>query len=276
MVRKQCIVTLRGRRPFIVGVKGLSKASGCVSCNISSHPLIPTITSHKKQQLSTALLQNMTNYNHQEELLVNWPHRGADSDDRLSCGGAADKALRRDTLLEHWPKRNSSMTVSSFDFDEGDDDGAAASHNKKRHSVNFSESSQLHVYEREPVYLLRSLAYTKEDRNEFGREAYLEGLRIKNLVAAAPPDSVAESIKYLLRHDIISIEELIGIEHFVHVKPSRVLQTRKQHAAAVLWKQHELQRRKLEEGPVLGLGKFAQSSSLKCTQRARIRAAIDA
>jgi hypothetical protein len=53
----------------------------------------------------------MTDYNHQEELLVNWPHRGADSDDRLSCGGggAAEKALRRDTLLEHWPKRNSSL-----------------------------------------------------------------------------------------------------------------------------------------------------------------------
>jgi hypothetical protein len=220
----------------------------------------------------------MTDYNHQEELLVNWPHRGADSDDRLFCGRAAEKALRRDTLLENWPKRSSSMTVSSFDFDEGDDDASAvaSSHNKKSYSVNFSVSSQLHVYERESVYLLRSLAYTKEDRNEFGREAYLEGLRIKSLVAAAPPDSAAESIKYLLRHDIISIEELVGIEHFVLDKPSRVHQRRKQHAAALLWKQHELQHRKLEEDPVLGLGKFAQSSSLKFTQRARIRAAIDA
>jgi hypothetical protein len=210
----------------------------------------------------------MTDYN-QEELLVNWPHRGADSDDRLSCGGAADKALRRDTLLENWPKRSSSMIISSFDFDEGDDDAATASHNKKRHSVNFSVSSQLHVYERESVYLLRSLAYTKEDRNEFGREAYLEGLRIKSLVTTAPPDSAAESIKYLLRHDIISKEELVGIEHFVLGKPSRVHQTRKQHAAT-------RSVRKFKEDPVLGLGKFAQSSSLKFTQRARIRAAIDA
>ncbi len=219
----------------------------------------------------------MTDYSHQEEeLLVNWPHRGVDSDDRLSCGGAADKALRRDTLLEHWPKRNSSMTVSSCDFEEGVDYAAAASSNKKPHCVNFSESSQLHVYERESKYLLRSLAYTEEDRNAFGKDTLLEGLRIKRLVAAAPRDSVADSIKYLLRYDIISREELIGLEHFVLGKPSRVLQTRRQHAAAVLWKQQELQHQKLEEDPVLGLGEFAQSSSLKSTQRARILAAIAA
>ena len=60
-----------------------------------------------------------TDYN-QEELLVNWPHRGAgaDSDDRLLGLG--------DTLLEHWPKRNSSMTTASFDLGETDDDVAAA------------------------------------------------------------------------------------------------------------------------------------------------------
>ena len=197
----------------------------------------------------------------QEDLIVNWPHQ--------------DKALRRHTLLEHWPRRNSSMT-------DANDDAAAAcsssysSSNKKRHYVRFSESSQLHRYERESVYLLRSLAYTKEDRNEFGREAYLEGLRIRELIRAAPPDSVADSIKYLLRHYIISREEFVGIEHFILGKPSRVVQTRKQHAAAVLWKQHELQHEKLEEDVALGLGRFSQSSSFRSSQRARVRAAMAA
>ena len=218
----------------------------------------------------------MMDYNHQEELIVNWPHQGAydSDDDRLPCC-SADKALRRHTLLEHWPRRNSSMT-------DANDDAAAAcsssysSSNKKRHYVRFSESSQLHRYERESVYLLRSLVYTKEDRKEFGKESLLEGLRIRELIRAAPPDSVADSIKYLLRHYIISREEFVGIEHFILGKPSRVVQTRRKHVAAVLWKQHELQHEKLEEDVALGLGRFSQSSSFRSSQRARVRAAMAA
>ncbi|KAK1733049.1 hypothetical protein QTG54_016187 [Skeletonema marinoi] len=214
----------------------------------------------------------MTDLN-QEELLENWPRQGVDSDDRLFC--AAEKVVRRDTLLEHWPKRES-MTYTSFDSG-ADDDASAANIRNRRHFrvVDFSEASHLHVYERESMYLLRSLTYTKDDRDEFGKDTLLEGLRIKNLVDTAPPISTAESIKYLLRHDSISRAELIGIEHFILGKPSRVQKIRKHHAAAVLWKQQELQHQKLED-PALNLGKFAQSSSLKSMQRARIRAAVAA
>ena len=210
---------------------------------------------------------------HQEELLENWPSRCAD--DRLFC--AAEKAVRRDTLIEHWPKRKSSTTFASFDSDEID--VASVSNKRHRHYlrfVHFSETSQLRVYERESKYLLRSLTYTKEDRNQFGKDALLEGLRIKNLVATATPESTAESIKYLLRHDIISREELVGVENFfLDSKPTNVVKRRKRHAAAVLWKQQEQQNQKLED-PVLDLGKFAQSSSFRSTQRAVIRAALAA
>jgi hypothetical protein len=161
------------------------------------------------------------------------------------------------------------MTFASFDSEEID--VASVSNKRHRHhlrSVHFSETSQLRVYERESKYLLRSLTYTKEDRNRFGKDALLEGLRIKNLVATAPPESTAESIKYLLRHDIISREELVGVENFfLDSKPTAVVKRRKRHAAAVLWKQQELQHQKLED-PALNLGKFAQSSSLKSMQRA--------
>jgi len=204
----------------------------------------------------------MTNLN-QEELLENWPRQGID-DNRLFC---VEKAARRGTLLEHWPKRES-MTYASFDSGEDDDASAAKMRNRRNlRGVDFSEASHLHVYERESMYLLRSLTYTKDDRDEFGKDALLEGLRIKNLVDTAPPETTAGSIKYLLRHDSISRAELIGIEHFILGKPSRVQKIRKHHAAAVLWKQQELQHQKLED-PALNLGKFAQSSSLKSMQRA--------
>eukprot|EP00985_Skeletonema_marinoi_P005447 scaffold2359_cov109-Skeletonema_marinoi.AAC.5 len=215
----------------------------------------------------------MTAFN-QEELLGNWPYRCADSDVGLFC--AAEKAARRDTLLEHWPKRKSSTTFASFDSEEVD---VASVRNKRHHhhlrSVHFSEASQLREYERESKYLLRSLTYTKDDRDEFGKDALLEGLRIKNLVATAPPESTAESIKYLLRHDLLRPVEPVGIEHFFLDKPKNVVKRRKRHAAAVLWNQQEQQNQKLED-PALNLGKFAQTSSFWSTNRARIRAGFAA
>jgi len=213
------------------------------------------------------------NDSYQEELLENWPCRGEGSDDRLCV--ASEKAVRRDTLLEHWPKRKS--VIDSFDSDEDDATSASIS-NKRRHhvrSVDFSSSSHLHVYERESMYLLRSLAYTKDDYDVFGKQALLEGFRIKNLIADAPHDSEAKSIKHLLRHDIINKEELIGIEHFILGKPSRVYKTRKHHAAAVLRKQQEQEDQQLAD-PALNLGNFARSNSLRSSQKAIIRAAMAA
>ena len=186
--------------------------------------------------------------NQDDELLENWPR---------------ERAVRRDTLLENWPTRRTSVVSE----DEVDD--------RRRHRVKFSNKSQLNVYERHPIPLLQSLTYSKEDRDEFGREAALEGLRIKNLIATAPPDSPALSIKYLIQNDIISKAELIGIEHFILGKCTRVLKVRRDHSRAVLKKQNELWQQKLED-PALNLGKFAQLSSLKSTHRARIRAAVAA
>jgi hypothetical protein len=215
---------------------------------------------------TTALLytkqtnMNMSDAN-QNELLESWPCRGVAPDDRLFC--KVEKAVRRDTLLEHWPERESSVLSLSL-----------------RRTVHFSETSTLHVYERESKYLLRSLSYTKEDRQEFGRNAMLEGFRIKKLIAAAPHDSNTESIKYLFSQGIIRKEDMIGIEHFILGEPSNVVKMRKRHAAAVLWKQHEQQQEEeqdhhhdlQEEDPALKLGEFARSISQRSLQEARIRA----
>ena len=162
------------------------------------------------------------------------------------------------------------MTCSSFD---SDDSLQGATH--KSHRVRFSDASQLHVYERHSISLLRSLAYKKEDRDEFGKDALVEGLRIKQLIAMSPCDSTAESLKFLLQESILSKDELVGIEHFFHGKPTRVVKVRKQHSDAVLKKQWEQRHQKLDD-PVIDLGKFAQKSSHKSTKSARIRAAVAA
>ena len=181
----------------------------------------------------------------------------------------AETTVRGDTLLEDWPKRES---MTSSDFGPGEDD--LLDHHHHLPAVQFSEFSQLHVYDRESMSSLRSMTYTKEDRKEFSRDALLEGLRIKSLIAAVPHDS-AESIKYLLSQGIIGKEEFLGIEPFILGQPRRVVEMRRRHAAAVLWKQQEQQHQELED-PVFNLGEFARLSSRRSTEGARIRAGLAA
>ena len=181
----------------------------------------------------------------------------------------AETTIRGDTLLEDWPKRES---MTSSDFGPGEDDLVDHHHHP---AVQFSEFSQLHVYDRESMSSLRSMTYTKEDRKEFSRDALLEGLRIKSLIAAVPHDSDAESIKYLLSQGIIGKEEFLGIEPFILGQPRRVVEMRRRHAAAVLWKQQEQQHQELED-PVFNLGEFARLSSRRSTEGARIRAGLAA
>ena len=219
----------------------------------------------------------MTGFN-QDVLLENWPRSGVDVDSngRLLCEAEEEEAsIQRGTLLEDWPRRGS-MASASF-LDSAEANAVTSAPASRDVHVGFSETSQLHVYERESMSLLRGLSYTKKDYDEFGKEALLEGLRIKNIIATAPHDSHAESIKFLIQHDIISKEELLGIEHFILGKPSTVRKMRRLHAAAVLWEQQELQHQKLKDR-ALNLSKFAQSSSLslRSTQRARIRAGMAA
>ena len=196
--------------------------------------------------------------NSNQELLENWPHR---------------PAVRRDTLLEHWPKRNSSIASSSFDPD------SLHGLNRKTNTVRFSDESQLYVYERHSISLLKSLAYKKEDHDDFGKDALVEGLRIKQLIAMASQccDSTAESLKFLFQEKLLSKAELVGIEHSanLHGRSVRVAKLRKQHSDAVLKRQSEQRHHNLDDR-VIDLAKFAQKSSHKSTHRARIRAAVAA
>lgn len=208
----------------------------------------------------------MSNSN-QDELLEDWPRQFAGSDESPPLG------VRDTLLLQDRPKSKSCSTLASFDAGDEDDDRASANHIR---TVRFAETSQLYVYERERLSVLRSLSYTDNDRHRFGREAMLDGLRIKILVDEVPLTSVAESMTYLLRHGIIARDEVVGIEHFCYGTPTRVATIRMRHAAAVLRKQQQLLREHKVEDAALILGMFAQSSSWWCTQSARIRAGIAA
>ena len=67
-----------------------------------------------------------------------------------------------------------------------------SAHDSRR--VVFSECSQLHDYEPHDKDLLKSLSYTREEQDAFGLERALDGLRIKNLIETAPPESVTGDV----------------------------------------------------------------------------------
>jgi TnpA family transposase len=103
-------------------------------------------------------------------------------------------------------------------------------------------------------------------------DAILEGNRIQNLIASAPPASTTESLKFLLKENMVTLDELIGIDNFIMGKPTRVRKIRKRHSAAVLRKQREV--RLQQDDAALILGRFAEQNSQKSTQNALVRAAM--
>jgi hypothetical protein len=172
-------------------------------------------------------------------------------------------ARRRESLLEDWPRRASST--------EADQD---ADSSKSQSGVHFSEFSTLRVYD-DLDYLCLKKAYSKEDREIFGAQAMIEADRIKNLIINSPPASVKESVKYLLKNNIITREELVGIDHLILRRRTRVSQVRRNHMTAVLRKQSEqLLIPPREEDSLIDLGKFAEQSSLKSTHAAMARATL--
>jgi hypothetical protein len=177
-------------------------------------------------------------------------------------------------LLEDWPNNRSS---SSMGADHGDTQDDQDSKSVNSRGVNFSEHSKLHLYERDDEYL-KNLAYTKDDRDEFGAQATLEANRIKDLITTAPPDSVKDSIKYLLQNGIITKDELVGIDHLILGKGKKIVQKRREHSAAVLWKQYEQKQQLKQESEAdhstIVLGRFAEQSSLKSTRSAIARATL--
>jgi hypothetical protein len=176
-------------------------------------------------------------------------------------------------LLEYWQNQSSSMEADHGDTQDDQDSKPSI----KR--VNFSEHSKLYPYERDDEYL-KNLAYTKDDRDKFGAQATLEANRIKDLITTAPPDSAKDSIKYLLQNGTITRDELVGIDHLILGKRVKIIQRRREHSAAVLWKQYEqkqeqqLNHENEADHSTIVLGRFAEQSSLKSTRSAIARATL--
>eukprot|EP00579_Thalassiosira_antarctica_P031112 CAMPEP_0202029574 /NCGR_PEP_ID=MMETSP0905-20130828/64048_1 /ASSEMBLY_ACC=CAM_ASM_000554 /TAXON_ID=420261 /ORGANISM="Thalassiosira antarctica, Strain CCMP982" /LENGTH=429 /DNA_ID=CAMNT_0048593341 /DNA_START=550 /DNA_END=1840 /DNA_ORIENTATION=- len=173
-------------------------------------------------------------------------------------------------LLEDWPRRMSCCSA--------DTEGWKSLCKQLPPKVTFSERSSMLVYSLDPLYV-RNKSYTKTERKNFGSEALSEAIRIERLIMTTPGASTKDSFNCLLKNDIISLAEIVGIEHLVlgKSKAKKLLTERQDHSREVLMEQRRQRHvEKMQYDHIEKLGEFSASRSVKSAKRARIRAAVAA
>ncbi|KAL3796448.1 hypothetical protein HJC23_004245 [Cyclotella cryptica] len=149
-------------------------------------------------------------------------------------------------LLEDWPQRYPCFGDS----------------NVRKYAVNEARIRQ---------------SYSSQDRRRFQMEAIREACRVRNLMATCPHGyrTGGKATVYLIQHDILSVEEMIGIENLISdASAKNSLKERHLHTALVLKKQREL--REQNEVDNEKLGEIARLRSSKNVERARLRALLAA
>ncbi|KAL3802094.1 hypothetical protein HJC23_010850 [Cyclotella cryptica] len=165
-------------------------------------------------------------------------------------------------LLEDWPRRAL-----------GTSDASTRAHAHKQ--VTISHLSKVRKYMVDESTIQPS--YSSKDRKMFQAEAAREAFRIRKLMAMCPEgyNTGGKATIYLIQHNLLSVEEMIGIENLISVTSAKnSLKERRLHTALVLKKQGEL--REQNEVNIDMLGDIARLRSSKNVERARLRAVLAA
>lgn len=258
----------------------------------------------------------------------------------------SERMLRKeaDGLIEDWPKRRSSScgpTNNARDRQQSlrlerprrqlrDETRTSRAPEAKRVVVTFSKTSDLYTYP--PFDDVRAMDdnnrkefYTGRDFKSFRSEARSDAARIRLEITSSSSSSQSsqsgkqstheydyESVLGLLKEDILSIEEMIGIEHYIFSKSGSggtskndlgrfESKERRDHARAVLSKQYRMRKESAgtkkrnphhrgrdDDGTAAAeltqgrysmadeLGEFAGSRSIGSVRKARFRAALAA
>jgi hypothetical protein len=145
-------------------------------------------------------------------------------------------------------------------------------HNEPK-QVTFAEYSSFIVYKFVSLYE-RNKSYSSAERKTFRRQAHMDGIRVREIISACPFQN-SETINHLIDRNVLVIEDIIGIEHFINEKGSiRVLKRRHKHTQQVLQEQEKLRVKNATDN-----GKLAEVSiacSAKCFDKAVCRAALAA
>lgn len=247
-----------------------------------------------------------------DELLEDWPRQGRQGSSSYCQDVNPD-------LQDCW--QSLSQSLNSSDSPSHPLPSQSSPRNRCR-GVTFSAQSSMRVYHPDPHYM-KTKAYTKKERQLLSKEAISDALRIKHLMlsfssshdvmssshsnTSSRSDDAKSTFKYLIKHNIISLEEIVGIEHLVFSRcPLKIVKERKEHARVVLKEQYRMLRSMhnmskasasheeqastmaMQEDPPrqddmkkispieLKLGELSAKRSHKNVKRARVRAAMAA
>lgn len=169
-------------------------------------------------------------------------------------------------LLVDWPRPKSSGDYWRVN---ADDHCRAPSKKSLYPRVTFSKISSVQVYPHDPMDV-RDMSYTKDERKKFCAEAVSECLRIRKLLQSTPGGFSKDSFKCLIKNNVISMEDIVGIDHMVLGKSASMLKERQEHVRSVVSAQQDLSHGDSMEK----LAAFCSSRSMRAVRRARVRAAL--
>ena len=116
------------------------------------------------------------------------------------------------------------------------------------------------------------MAYSSIDIAGFSNQAVQEGNRIKNLISQFPFNA-GTVIAGLIRHNIIDVEELLGIEHLIgRDAREQVRENRRAHVMLILGVQNRLRETGLSSAETLA--RVAQTNSSESIRKGRSRALL--
>lgn len=178
---------------------------------------------------------------------------------KVSLDAQASNRDHGHDLLEDWPQR----------------DHCHRRPQNRHKRVTISQFSNVRKYAVDEYTIQQS--YSSEDRRRFQEEAAREAFRIRKLMAMCPHGSNTggKATVYLIQHNILSVEEMIGIENLMSdASAKNSLKERRLHTALVLKKQRELREQNILDTDKLG--EIARLRSSTNVERARLRALLAA
>jgi hypothetical protein len=171
-------------------------------------------------------------------------------------------------LLEDWPRR---ITRDCWDVDAKARCNTLSHHHYPPRVVTFSKLSSVQIYHRNPMDM-RELSYTKDERKQFCTEAVAECLRIRQLLHSTPGGFNKDSFKCLIKNNVISLEDIVGIDHMVLGKSASLIKERQELIRSVVSAQYDIAMKGGDSTEKLA--EFCASQSSRAVKRARVRAAL--
>ncbi len=163
---------------------------------------------------------------------------------------------QQNALLEEWPQHRSSARSSCV----------------KTKNVSFSEFSNRRVYVTDPYYENQK-SYSSADQQIFRQEAVHEAFQIHRMISSCPGDA-GFAVKQIMEQGLLTMEELLGIEHLVSMNAAKAYHKRQSYIDIVLGMQKLLRENNENIVYVEELAADAVKKSASMVEKARLRAAL--